>query len=74
MRHQVPVDKAVPDAEAVRRDQKREDRDEHEFRSPAELRPRESSDSRDKMRRESGGGGSLRWHASPRQIGGRFEG
>jgi hypothetical protein len=71
--HQVPVDVTVRDVEAVPGEQECYDCRKHEFRSPADLRLREVSDGRDKSRRESGGGRSLGWHASPGQIVGRIE-
>ncbi len=60
--HEVPVDKAVRDIEAVRPDEKHEDDSEHQFRSPADLRPREGSDGRDQPRRDSSVGRSLGLH------------
>ena len=50
-----------------------EDRGEHQFRFPADLRPGEGSDGRDEPRRDSAFGRSLGLHVSPRQIGGRIE-
>ena len=66
--HKVPVDKAVGDIEAVGPDEEHEDRGEHQFRSPADLRPREASDCCQKARQDSAGGLSLGFHASPRQM------
>ena len=45
--HQVSIDETVCDIKAVRRHEKHEDGGERQFRSPADLRPREGSDGRD---------------------------
>ena len=44
------------------------DRGEHEFRFPADLRSGEDLDGRDKPRRERRGGRSLGLHGSPRRM------
>ena len=72
-RHQVSVDETVCDIEAVRAKEQRENRAEHQFRFPADLRPGEGSDGRDEARRDSTLGRSLGSHVSPRQIGGWIE-
>ena len=57
--HQVSVDETVCDIEAVRAKEQREDRAEHQFRFPADLRPGEGSNGRDEPRRDSTLGRSL---------------